>query len=158
MAVTYIFAELVDGKKFLHTLTQAAEKLNIELMPSKTETADLYFYTSKDKYSSQQGLRIAVGSWTKEQIKEKYAEFYLENNLLDSVSAQILLSWIIQRQELKKVSPLRHQLGNLVLILLGRIMRMKQNDGDDHIKSLETLHERLGNLYKEFEVLDVPRY
>jgi hypothetical protein len=157
VAITYIFAAQLDGKKFLHTLTQAAEKLNLELLPSKEETADLYLSTSKDKFATCQGLKIAVGPWSKEELKESEWDLFLDNTPIDAISAQLLLSWVLERQKLKKVTSLRHQLGNLVVILLGRILRMKLNDGDDHIKSLEALHERMGALYEDFAHLDATR-
>jgi hypothetical protein len=60
--------------------------------------------------------------------------------------------------ELKKLSPLRHELGNLLAILQGRLMRMDTPEVPrEHFESLLSLQKRLNELYHALEEIQVPK-
>ena len=159
MQLTYRLATNVDSEKFLPSLTLAAGLLGVELKESSEFPADLFFFKASEPRFSKTGLKVGVGDgWTPELLAERGVQLRLPDQLLAPVAAQILLAWIVERQTLRKVSPLRHELGNFVMILMGRILRMKQGDSEEHLKSLETLHERMLALYQEFDTLELPRY
>jgi len=60
--------------------------------------------------------------------------------------------------ELNKLSPLRHELGNLVAILQGRIIRMEDGEvAEEHMESLRSLQKRLNDLYHAMEQIKTPK-
>lgn len=159
MTLTYLHSPELDLSVFLLLLTKAANELGVKIIQDSGESADLHFISSSDSNSYRTGLKIAFGNgWTRELKEKKHIQVSLTQAQLDTAHAEILLHWIIERQELRQVSPLRHELGNLVVILLGRIMRMKEEVKSEHIDSLETLHKRMTALYQKFDDLHVPRY
>ena len=158
MQLSYFFTTHVSTEKFLPALSEAASSLGVELVAAEDARADFFFYTPQDQLPVRTGLKLAAGKgWTPALCHEKEVQFKIGEELHPQ-AAGMLVAWVKERQMLRAVSPMRHQLGNLVVILLGRIMRMKQGDGDDHIESLEALHVRMTNLYQEFDGLEVPRY
>ncbi len=102
--------------------------------------AAVYFYQAHETVPINNGIPVL--------IKED----------LNPQTADVLAGWLKERRDLMKVSPLRHELGNLIVILLGRILRLKdENVGADHLASLQKLHERLSALYIKFDEINVPR-
>lgn len=159
MTLTYLHSADLDLSSFLLLLTKAAADVGVKIVHAQGESADLHFLSSTDNNTYRTGLKIAFGSgWTSELKVKKHIQLSLTQVSFDIVHAEILLQWIKERQELRQVSPLRHELGNLVVILLGRIMRMRDEVNSEHIESLETLHNRMTMLYQKFDDLNVPRY
>ena len=159
MTLTFLHSVDLDLSAFLLVLTKVADELGVKLIQGTGESADIHFISNSDGHSYRTGLKVAFGAgWTNELKVKKQIQLSLTQEQLDSAHAEILLAWIKERQELRQVSPLRHELGNLVVILLGRIMRMKEEVKSEHIESLETLHKRMAALYQKFDDLHVPRY
>ncbi len=151
MQVSYQLSADVDAVKFLPALTEAAQSLQISLVKSTTDVADLYFTSSPAAIAEKTGLKICF-------TETKGADLVLPEKELSSSEALILLSWMKERLTLKVVSPLRHDLANVIVILLSRIMRMKSKKEDDHIAELEKIHGRFTDLYRKFNDLEIPRY
>ena len=159
MTLTYLHSAELDLSAFLPLLTKVASELGVKIMQGSGESADLHFISSSDSNTYRTGLKIAFGhGWTPELKIKKHIQLSLTQEKLDITHAEILLQWMKERRELRQVSPLRHELGNFVVILLGRIMRMKEEVNPEHIESLETLHKRMAALYQKFDDLNVPRY
>ena len=86
----------------------------------ESASADLYFHQTLEKLPQRTGISHLLGT-----------------EALSKDTVGILLAWAKERQELLKVSPARHELGNLIVILQGRIMRLRQDAIDDeHLTSV----------------------
>ncbi len=159
MELGFFFTNPEDSERHLDQLEAQARELGLTIVAAESSATDLYFARHVDETPSRTGLKIALGSgWSETQLKNDGYHFHATHALTAS-EARLLLAWALERQELRRVSPLRHQLGNLVVILLSRIMRMKNSpDAAEDLAALENLHQRLTDLYKEFDALDVPRY
>lgn len=158
MTLSYFFSDARFEDLFLPELTKAAEKRQHPLVIGTALEADVHFLHAACSVSKRLGFRLAVGDgWSEELEKQHEIQFHLKDAALTAQEAQMLVNWIFDRKELKKVSPLRHDLGNLVVILLGRVMRMKLEATTEHTESLENLHRRMGELYQKFDDLKIPR-
>lgn len=151
MQVSYQFAADIDSVKFLPALTKAAQTLQISLIKSTSDVADFYFTSEPEVIPETTGLKIAFS-------EVRGADLVLPVKELSVTEAVILLSWMKERLTFKVVSPLRHDLANVIVILLSRIMRMKSKKEDDHIAELEKIHGRFTDLYRKFNDLEIPRY
>jgi hypothetical protein len=141
MKLTYRLGETSPHLVVPVLQTQAAA-LGVQLEASESASADLYFYQTDEGLPRMTGIAQAIGAET----------------LHESV-ATLMLGWAKERQELIKISPLRHELGNLIVILLGRIISLREeNISTEHTVSLESLHQRLTSLYHDFDAIEVPRY
>lgn len=158
MTLTYVFTDPQHETIFLPALTSAAEGLQHPLAAGTPETADVHFLHAGCAPEKRSGFKVALGEgWDDELRKLHGIQFDLPAQALDPVAARMFVNWLFDRVELRKVSPLRHDLGNFVVILLGRIMRMKLEATTEHTESLENLHRRLSELYQKFDDLKIPR-
>lgn len=159
MTLTFLHSHELDISEFLLFLTKVAGELGVKIIQGTGDSADMHFISSSDSNSYRTGLKIAYGGgWTTELKIKKQIQISLTEEQHDRDHAEIILRWVIERQELRQVSPLRHELGNLVVILLGRTMRMRDEVKPEHLESLDTLHKRLTALYEKFDHLNIPRY
>lgn len=132
----------ISPKLVLPALKARADLLGLRLESLETAAADLYFHHADETLPARIGIKLVMGE---EPLSEQTAE--------------VLVGWMKERREMMRISPLRHELGNLIVILLGRIMRLKDDAiTQDHLTSLESLHERLTVLYQSFDEISVPRY
>lgn len=137
MQLTYRLGQIPAAK-----ILPAFESRGAQLESLESAAADLYFYLDGETLPARTGITVMIGE-----------------SGLGQETAQILLQWLKERRNLMRVSPLRHELGNLIVILLGRIMRLKDEAiSQDHLTSLESLHARLNQLYQSFDKIEVPRY
>lgn len=141
MKLTYRLGQ-IPAPLVLHALEPIAASNGVTLAPLESSAADLYFHQVSEELPKRAGIQLVI-----------------DTHPLTNELAATLITWAKERQELMKVSPLRHELGKLVVILLGRIMRLKEEStAPEHIVSLENLHQRLTNLYHDFDRLNIPRY
>jgi len=141
MQLTYRLGA-IPPKLILPPLQARADLLGLQLEPLESAAADFYFHLPDESLPSRHGIKLAMGQ---EPLSEQTVE--------------VLIGWVQERRELMRIPPLRHELGNLIVILLGRIMRLKDNAiAQDHLTSLESLHARLTALYQSFDEVNVPRY
>jgi hypothetical protein len=158
MTLTYDFSDGLEIETFLQGLKASALAAGIGLIQTVEDRADIHILASTDPKAPATGLRIAVGEgWGPDLKLMRAIDVYLNLESFDQTHAEILLSWIKQRQEMSRLNSLRHELGNLVVILLGRIMQMKSDNISNHVDSLQLLHKRMHKLYEELESLAVPR-
>jgi len=132
----------IPSHMILPTLQAKAELAGLQLEHLESAAADVYFHGVGETPPARAGIKLAMGA---EALSEQTAE--------------VLVGWLKERRDLMRISPLRHELGNLIVILLGRIMRLKDEAiSQDHLTSLESLHSRLNTLYQNFDEIEVPRY
>lgn len=138
MKLTYRIGEA--SSSLISALITQATHVGVQLEVLESAAADLYFHQTQEKLPQRTGISHLLGT-----------------EALSNETARILLAWAKERQELLKVSPARHELGNLIVILQGRIMRLRQDGIDDeHLTSLQNLQERLTVLYKVFDCIVIP--
>ena len=141
MKLTYRLGP-IPSSTVLPQLVACAAALELEIEALESASADLYFHEVQEELPRRTGITQLVGT-----------------EVLSEAVTGVLLAWAKERQQLMKVSPLRHELGNLIMILMGRIMRLKKESiSPEHIVSLESLQKRLTALYEDFDHLNVPRY
>ncbi len=141
MKLTYRLGT-IPSSTVLPQLISCAAVLGLELEALEAASADLYFHQAQEELPRLSGITQLMGT-----------------EVLGEAVAAVLLAWAKERQELMKVSPLRHELGNLIVILLGRIISLREeNISAEHLRSLESLHQRLTVLYHDFDAIEVPRY
>lgn len=132
----------IPSHMIIPALQAKAELAGLQLEHLESAAADVYFHEVGETLPPRTGIKLAMGA---EALSEQTAE--------------ILVGWLKERRDLMRISPLRHELGNLIVILLGRIMRLKDEAiSQDHLTSLESLHTRLNHLYQNFDEIEVPRY
>lgn len=158
MTLSCFFSDPRLEELFLPALTAAGEQLRHPISSGTAAEADLQFLHATCPELKRVGFKVAVGEgWSDELRKLHEVQFHLPASALSPVEAQMLVNWTFDRAELRKVSPLRHEFGNFVVILLGRVMRMKLEATTEHTESLENLHRRMGELYQKFDDLKIPR-
>lgn len=141
MQLTYRLGT-IPSHLILPALQVKAELAGLQIEHLESAAADIYFYGAGETLPARTGIKLAVGT-----------------EVLSEQTAEVLVGWLKERRDLMRISPLRHELGNLIVILLGRIMRLKDEAiSQDHLTSLESLHARLSHLYQNFDEIEVPRY
>jgi hypothetical protein len=141
MKLTYRLGP-IPSSTVLPQLASCAAGLGFEIEALESASADLYFHQAHEALPASTGIVQCVGT-----------------EALSEAVAAILLAWAKERHELMQVAPLRHELGNLIVILMGRLMRLRQDGTDDeHLTSLQNLHQRLTVLYQAFDRIVIPRY
>jgi hypothetical protein len=141
MKITYRLGQTTSSL-IAPALASQATLAGIHLEALESASADLYFHQAHEALPASTGIVQCVGT-----------------EALSEAVAAILLAWAKERHELMQVAPLRHELGNLIVILMGRLMRLRQDGTDaEHLTSLQNLHQRLTVLYQAFDRIVVPRY
>lgn len=141
----------------LPLLRERAAKLSISLVEGldAEEGSDLHFFAPDSTYKGRTGLRVALGpGWTADLVKSRGLHGWIEAETASVVD--LLLRWALERQECHEVRPLRHELGNLVVILLARISKLRGQADAENMERLENLHQRLNDLYRKFEAIKIP--
>jgi hypothetical protein len=100
-------------------------------------------------------MRIAVGSWSEEELRKSHISLMLKECSLSAL--EVIFAWAHERVQLQLVSPIRHDLGNLVVILLSHIMKL-ESIAPDGAAGLKNLHQRLTELYERVEKVNIPRF
>lgn len=137
MHLTYRSSPHAACEKFLPALKEAAARLGYQLTQSEADAVDLCFYLDAE------GLRCAQ------------ADFILPTGEWTSATAELLLAWANERRKVALFAGHRHLLGNLLVILQGRVMLMRLNPPEGaHLEVLESLHQRLNRLYEEMAAIE----
>ena len=129
------------------SLSQKAQSRRVELVEI-THSDSLFFTQGPFKTKV-----LTLVSLNSEMTDCDHNLSELSENTLD-----LILSWHIERQSLEAMREHRHTLGNLIVILLSKMMRLEGKAPQTEIEGLEKLHSRFSDLYAEFEKINVRRF
>jgi hypothetical protein len=159
--INFVFSELSLKNSFLPVLEEASQQLELSLSLDRTDCGNNVVVSSTSTFVfSNPSIRLAVGDlWNLDQLQLQKNSFHtVETFTLNE--AKLFLLWCKSVFQMKSVGASRHELANLIVILLGRILRMKNSEpqiSEEHLKSLEGLHARLTSLSEDLDKIDVPR-
>jgi len=125
--LTYYFeGNLPRG--ILVLLEAQAQHLGLTLAEASdlSQGADLHFLAAGTSWKGKTGLRVAWGDgWTQDLINKHAIRAWPSQNEATPQLAHLLLSWANEQKQCREIRPLRHDLGNLVVIFLARISTLR---------------------------------
>lgn len=124
-------------------LSQKALKRGIELV--EITQPDTLFFT---------GEPITTKVLTLVSMRSALKECDYILNEISEVSIDLLLMWHLDRLKLESIRVHRHTFGNLIVILLSKMMRLEGKAPKEELEGLEKLHARFSDLYAEFEKIN----
>jgi hypothetical protein len=159
--INFVFSELSLKNSFLAVLEEASQQLGLKLSFDCVECGNNVVVSSIPSFIfSDPCIKLAVGDlWNLDQLQLKKNSFHTAETFTLN-EAKLFLLWCKSVFQMKSVGPSRHELANLIVILLGRILRMKNSEpkiSEEHIKSLENVHARLTSMSEDLDKIDVPR-
>ena len=129
------------------TLSSVAKKNHIELEES-SEGDSLYFTHSKVE---SKALTVISLNPEMNDCDFKLAE-------ISHTTLELVLRWHEDRKSLESIRIHRHTLGNLIVILLSKIMKYENKFSKEEKENLDKLHLRFSDLYTIFESINPKRF
>lgn len=158
MHLTYSFQGILPQAKCVAQLNEFVRQHGKTLI-EQTEIekgSDFHFFAPGSNWKGLTGLKIAVGpGWTAELVKKERMKVWLREEQITPEVGEMLVDWALERKQVRGIRPLRHELGNLVVIFLARIDKLRGIADADNLDKLENLHQRLDELYRRFESITI---
>lgn len=154
MELSYHFQGILPQEQYVALLSKAVSKRGKILVQEKdiTKGADFHFFAAGMNWKGLTGLKIACGNdWDEDLVKSKGMNAWPRQEVMSIEVAEMLVSWALERKQVRAIRVLRHELGNLVVILLARISKLQGVADQENIDKLENLHHRFDEIYRRFE-------
>lgn len=158
MELSYHFQGILPLAQYVSQLSEVAAKRGLVVVPQEENErgADFHFFAPNISWKGLTGIKIACGEgWDDELVKSQGMKAWPRNPEMSVEVAEMLVNWALERKQLRQIRPLRHEMGNLVVIFLARISKLKGVADDENIDKLENLHQRLDELYRRFERITI---